>query len=241
MACEDRTVCCNAVSNCAEISKTYPSEQLSKHLLNLAARAPFLGILLGCVLIFFICAAISYSKLRNKLPRAPFKVREDFQEDSARKFLLTSDKVGWFVTLLAGASRMGVIVLFVKSSDLSSGVSDAECSFAYLRHESECGSDKAIDDPGSAMLAILLLAFLSKDFVNGKMIVHEGATRRDIKGSFAGVFAIFLTAPSTMISTICNQSAGTLNSGIIEDAAILLFLNETSDQFLNILKRALPS
>merc|ERR1712151_338517 len=242
--CEDCTVCCNIDGDCIERSKTYPSEWLSsatKHLPNLAAYIPFLVVLLICILIFIICVAISCSKLRNKLPCIPFEVRDDFQEDSVYKFLLTDVKIGWLVALLAGAVHLFVIILFISSADFPNGFSDTEYSLTCPRYESECGSDIVINDPGWMIFVLILITFLSKDFVDGIMTVYEGVTRCDVKECFAGAYVIFLTMSSAMISGIYNKSTGISNSDIIKDAAILLFLNEIDDQFLSLLKRIFPA
>jgi len=127
------------------------------------------------------------------------------------------------------------------SSDFNSDRTDTEYFYTCSRYDSTCESDKTDDPMGWMIFAILLLTFLSKDFVDGIMMAYEGVTRRDIKGSFAGTCVIFLTISSAMISIIYNQSTGISNSDIIKDAAILLFLNEIDDQFLNILKRIFPS
>jgi len=244
VTCDDCSKCCNIDGDCIDTSSTYPRNWFSsavKRYPNFAAFIPFLIIVLVCILIFFICVVFSCSKLRNKLPCIPFEVRDDFQEDSVYKFLLTDDKIGWFVALLAGAVHIAVISLFVMSSDFNSGRTDTEYAFTCSRYESSCESDKTDGLMGWIIFAILLITFLSKDFVDGIMMAYEGVTRRDIKGSFAGAFVTFLTVSSAMISYIYNEATGISNSDIIKDAAILLFLNEIDDQFLSLLKRIFPA
>ena len=244
VTCDDCSICCNTDGDCIDTSSTYPSDWLSsavKRYPKIAAYIPFLLIMLICIFTFCICAVTSRSKLRNKLPCIPFEVRDDFQEDSVYKFLLTDDKIGWFVALLAGAMHLAVISLFVISSDFNSGRTDTEYSYTCSRYDSNCESDKTDNHTGWIIFTILLLTFLSKDFVDGIMMAYEGVTRRDIKGSFAGAFVIFLTVSSAMISYIYNEATGISNSDIIKDAAILLFLNEIDDQFLSLLKRIFPA
>ena len=260
--CDDCSVCCNVGEflylhknnlfvrliildgDCVLTSATYPNLSMMSRLSgnsSVAAFLPFLLIVAISVSILIICAAISRTKLSYKLPQIPFKVRTDFQAESVYKFFLTSSILGWLVALCSGAVHVGIVILFIRSSDFSSGMNDTEYTYTCSKYDYECESDLAIHKNGWLIFGILLFIFLFKDLADGAMMVYEGVTLNDRKGTFAGAFVMFLTISSAMISTVYNFSTGISNSDILKDAAILLFIHEIDEQSLGILKRMFPS
>merc|ERR1712127_217787 len=134
-------------------------------------------------------------------------------DDSVYQFFLGKSWVGWLIVLGTIFAQMWMLSLFVLGAeiDLSNDNTDLVYTWKCSRDQNECRDMGDLTWEGWAAFAILMIAHLLKDIINGsRMVVLSGKDRHHIAtriryffgGTLMGAVSLF----TFYVSTIYNDA-----------------------------------
>lgn len=221
LACDECTMCCNALDEC------YPQEETEVQEWGFADYMTFAGFLMG--ILFAACCAVAlisfaYDKYQNRnmtrtlkrqksilsLDRDEKYAVETIGHDTVYQFLLGTSLVGWIICLATMASQIWMLLVFVDGAeiDLSRDNNDVVYYWMCTRDNAECRDTNDLTGQGWASFAFLMAAHLLADVINGmKMIVFSGKERHGcwymrLRFFTGGTLTTFVTAFTLYASTI---------------------------------------
>jgi len=235
--CLQCSECCNVDGQCITTVETWPRnyvKQLSirPSLLVIMFAIAFSAALMG------LCTILSvFSK---QLPRLPYIVRQEFQQDSAYRWFLSSSIMAWIFACISVGFQTWIIITFLEAGDFSYEGNLWLYSKDCPDDQTECVQRKTTTNTGWFTFGGILAVFLLQDLIPGALIFYESSVEFSIKGIFAGITLLNITVLSTVASTIFIYATSISNIAIIKDAVIVLFLNSIDEQIFLIVQRVGP-
>jgi len=197
----------------------------------------------------------AYDKYRNYLLPS-FPVRCQLQtsrdkkyalgtigDDSVYQFFLGTSWIGWLIVLVTMVLQIWMLLQFVAGSeiDLSSDKVDLSYTFKCPRDQDKCKNTSNLTLQGGwAVFAILMIAHLLRDIINGiRLIVLSAKERHSIHSRsryfIGGTLMLAVTSFTLYASTIYNASIATSNTDIIVNSVVILFITDVDELFYEIL------
>jgi len=235
--CLDCTECCNVDGDCITTEETWPRNYVKKLNIRPSALVVLFAIVFSLVLMA-LCTV--FSVFSKNLPRLSYVVRQEFQQDSAYRWFLSSSKLAWFFAVISVMFQTWIIITFLEAGDFSYAGNLWLYSKDCPDDDTVCYQQKTTDIYGWLTFTAILAVFLLQDFIPGALIFYESSVEFSLKGIFAGITLLNITILSTVASTIFIYATSISNIAIIKDAVIVLFLNSIDEQVFMIVQRVAP-
>ena len=236
----------NAEGNC------YP-QQTTPHKYRIYAKIfPACVLGLSFVIALALMARNKFWKnhqVPGELVRQPSLTEIDSQDaidmigqDSVYQFFLGTHWFGWIVALFTIASQIFMLSVFVggAETELSDDSVDLVYTWKCPRDLPDC-TDKADLTPiGWTSFALLMVAHLLKDAINGVKLIFLSAKERyspqdRIRYFCGGTLLTFISLFTLFVSTIFNSAIATSDTEIIVNSVIILFVDDVDELFYDIL------
>mmetsp|Transcript_26183 Transcript_26183/g.47517 ORF Transcript_26183/g.47517 Transcript_26183/m.47517 type:complete len:255 (-) Transcript_26183:212-976(-) len=163
-------------------------------------------------------------------------------DDSVYQFFLGKSLVGWVIVLCTIIAQMWMLFLFVQGAeiDLSNDNTDLVYTWKCSRDQDECRDTGDLTWQGWVAFAILMVAHVLKDIINGsRMVVLSGKDRlilqTRIKFFFGGTLLGAVSLFTFYVSTLYNFAIATSNTEIIMNSVVILFICDVDELIFEIL------
>jgi len=251
LICDHCTMCCNAVGDC------YPKGETPVQELGYDSYVEFTWTYFACIFgvtcaIAFIShvydrckhhhisrATVSRQRMSNRNTKYALDMIGD---DSVYQFFLGKSLVGWVIVLCTIIAQMWMLFLFVQGAeiDLSNDNTDLVYTWKCSRDQDECRDTGDLTWQGWVAFAILMVAHVLKDIINGsRMVVLSGKDRlilqTRIKFFFGGTLLGAVSLFTFYVSTLYNFAIATSNTEIIMNSVVILFICDVDELIFEIL------
>jgi hypothetical protein len=235
--CEECTECCNVEGGCITVAETWPKNHIKSLGVSPALLIMGFSIVFSFVLIRFSAVFSIFSKY---LPRLPYVVRQEFQQDSSYRWFLSTYKSAWFWGLLSLAFQLWLVLVFLQSGDYTSEGNLWLYSKDCPEDDTVCYEQKTTNLAGWLTFVAILAVFLLQDLIPGMVLLYESSVDFNWKGLFAGLAIMNVTILSAVASAIFIYATSLSNIVIYMNAVIVLFLNSIDEQVFMIIQRVAP-
>jgi len=235
--CKECTECCNVDGGCITVAETWPKNHIKA--MGLQPAILVMGFSLGFSFVLMcLCAILSiFSK---HLPRLPYIVRQEFQQDSAYRWFLSTNYSAWFWAFVALVFQLWLVLVFLQSGDYTFKGNLWLYSKDCPDNDTLCYQTKTTDLAGWITFVAILAVFLLQDLIPGLLIFYESSVDFCWKGLFAGLAILNITILSAVASAIFIYATSLSNIVIYMNAVIVLFLNSIDEQVFMIVQRVAP-
>jgi len=258
--------CCNEEEYCLDQRNTWPKatflkvQEIGTQTLNFISQTTmktFLLFVITFTLVVLCCFFMRLLLYSKSIPQIPFKVGHGFQQQSVYKFFLSGSWFAWGVAFVILIIQNIILLFFVTASDATTDSHDWDYSYSCPKSSLTCDTSAKVTAGGWTFCVINIFLFLSKDFVDGFFLLYESVscdTRNSIleprhlhkinfskRGIFASAIVLYITFFTLFTSIIYNYATGSSNTDILQNAVLLLFLNDIDEKFFATLKRMCPA
>jgi len=235
--CVDCSECCNVDGECITVADTWPKEYVKS-----AGLSPSVFVILFISGIAVILSVISVliAITGNKLPNLPYVVRQKFQEDSVYRWFLSTSKMAWFIASLSVAFQLFIAYMFLRAGDSTYGQNLWLYSMSCPDTRTWCSSQKKTSYTGWVTFVVVVAIFLLRDFLSGFLLFYESSVQINMRGTIAAIILLIITTLSCVASAIFLYATSISNIAIVQDAVIVLFLNDIDEQILMIIQTICP-
>jgi len=99
-----------------------------------------------------------------------------------------------------------------------------------------CTEQKKTSFEGWTTFVLVVAVFLLRDFFSVLLLFYESSVFLNARGIIAAIILLIITILSTVASAIFLHATSISNIAIVQDAVIVLFLNDIDEQILMILQ-----
>jgi len=178
---------------CIKINHTYPAFDSPFSSTDLPVSIYAISIIclaylcsFGLLLIFLLLRNISW--IKRRMDSISSDATDSFQEESAYKFLLSRNKIAFTVSFFTILLQTIILFYFLSASDYTSKSSDwvypLECEAGE-----ECENNKSVECYVWIFVVVIILIFLSSDFIDGLRMMCVGCSTLDRKKVCCGCFS----------------------------------------------------
>jgi len=234
--CPSCTYCCNDEEKCLKMSEAWPKQWLRDQNKGGAAWMyifSFFGLFIVMVVIFLFVRTHPESKL-------PFLVRRTYQEESVYKFFLSSSVPAWFIAIFAALSQLVIVYFFINAADVQGENNDWVFMYSCPEDDLSCKKVQGKTLMSWAVFNIIIFTYVGNDALDGLFLIYESLFVNDEKGIVAGAVLVYLTVTTVITSIIYNSAIGTSDTDILQNAVLLLFLNDLDEKLYSIIVRVNP-
>ncbi|KAL3817140.1 hypothetical protein ACHAXA_009041 [Cyclostephanos tholiformis] len=223
LVCDGCTMCCNNEAYCNPPGET--SIQQAGFADYKQSTIAFIGIIVvaSCALVL---ALLAYDNYKNHDPSTLYQsiVDDTYKDyasdklcsDSVYHFFLGKSVCGWLIVLSTIAVQFWLLFIFVKASEknLSDDKVDVVYTWKCTRDKEICVNTKDLDWEGWLACAVVMLAHLLVDVINGVKMIMLSAKEKQGRLAMIRLFAggtllTTITSFTIYVSTIYNFAIAT--------------------------------
>merc|ERR1711957_181048 len=157
-------------------------------------------------------------------------------EGSVYGFFLTNSSVAWVIALVTIALQILMLVPFIEGAefDLSQTV-DLQYRWKCNPSDEICENTDSVTSMGWVIFGVLMVIYLTKDFISGlKMVILSGKRRHRhslrARYFFGGVILLCITSYILYASAIYIKATATSDTELVTNAAVILFIMEADNE-----------
>ncbi|KAL7554398.1 hypothetical protein ACHAWF_017845, partial [Thalassiosira exigua] len=253
LVCEECTSCCNSAGDC------YPQEESQIQQAGFENYIQFsfvffagiFALAFALALMVYVVDRYRHRNMSRVLRRQQSLLKvvkdkkyalETMGDDSVYQFFLGKSITGWIIVLATMACQIGMLFVFVEGSEVNLADDRVDLVYTYKcpRDQEECDNTSDLTWRGWLVFAILMVAHLAKDVINGtKMIILSAKARHSAwqRARFftGGTLLVAVTAFTLYVSTIYNGAIATSNTEIVMNSVVILFIDDMDEMLLEIM------
>jgi len=235
--CSSCSECCNVEGSCISLAKTWP-QGVKKLGVD---SAPLICYFAFGVSLVLCCCCLFFSVFSKRLPKLPYFIWQEFQQESAYRWFLSSSKMAWLLASLSVAFQISIIIIILQAGDFSSQGNLWLYSMNCPVDDTFCTEEKKTDIVGWFAFSVIIAVILLQDFVPGVLMFYESSINFSLKGIFAAMALLNITVLSAVASSVFIYATSISNIAIIIDAVVVLFLNSFDEQIFTLIRLAAPA
>mmetsp|Transcript_22206 Transcript_22206/g.34304 ORF Transcript_22206/g.34304 Transcript_22206/m.34304 type:complete len:376 (+) Transcript_22206:3334-4461(+) len=246
--CHNCTMCCNANDDC------YPQEKTT--VANFGYRE-FAAVFFACFIVFCCLVALALyllGKRKNRGNALSMSEERRLEEDdkyalsrigkeSVYSYFVTDKVFGWFIASATLVIQVVLLVFFINASEanLQNDGTDIQFTWQCPRDTDVCDEKSDWTTFGWIIFSVLMIAFLSKDMINGSKLIYHSAKithsfKSRIRYFFGGMCLCWFTLFALYVSTVYNKAIATSNTEIIVNSVIVLFIMDLDEWIFSALE-----
>ena len=148
--------------------------------------------------------------------------------------------MAWFVATISVLFQTWLAYVFSRAGYIRSGGNLWVYSKDCPNNGTDCTSHNQTNLVGWLTFAGVVAAFLMKDFFSGCLMFYESSLNFNMRGVIAGMVLINITTLSIVASAVFLCATIVSNISLIQDAVIVLFLNDVDDKILMMFQAIVP-
>ncbi|KAK1733561.1 leucine-rich repeat protein [Skeletonema marinoi] len=251
LECDNCTMCCNINEGCHPQEKT-KVQKLGLKGYGSAAAALLTFFVALCFMVAFLLYIsarrknIGYSgtsEIETRIKENDMYALSKIGKDSVYSYFVTDKVCGWFIALATLGIQFGILVFFILASEanLQNDRTDIQFTWHCPRDTDACNNRTDLTDAGWAIYYVLMIAFLSKDMINGSKLIYHSAKithsfKSRIRYFFGGTCLCLITLFALYVSTVYNKAIATSNTDIIVNSVIVLFAMDVDEWIFSTLE-----
>lgn len=177
----------------------------------------------------------------KKLPQLPFLIRHNYQQGSINRWFLSSYKRALFIATISALLQTWITFVFLRAGDSKFSGNLWLASMDCPSSRTYCTTQKKTNLVGWLTFVCVVAVFLLNDLFSGLLLFYESSVNFNIRGIIAGTILLNITTLSVVASAIFLYATSISNISLIQDAVIVLFLNDMDEQVLLILQTIAPA
>merc|ERR1711957_575590 len=165
-----------------------------------------------------------------------YAMKQMLGEGSVYGFFLTNSRVAWVIALVTIALQILMLVPFIEGAefDLSQTV-DLQYRWKCNPSDEICEDTDSVTPMGWVIFGVLMVIYLTKDFISGlKMVILSGKRRHKhslrARYFFGGVILLCITSYILYASAIYIKATATSDTELVIDAVVILFIMEADNE-----------
>jgi len=220
--CPSCSICCNSEDLCKFNGR--------KQSLKYVTAASMLGIIIILLIFYKLKGPITSNSRFFSERVGEWSPMLLINEKSVYHFFLTQNKVGWHIALVCMIIQMATLFLFVEEAESY----DKVCQPHSLECE-EAETSAKITPFGKFVFAWILFVWLTRDFIGSIKLMLLSLERRNIDYMFASGMILLVTVLSAWTSVYYNLLTRRIDTELIVDTVILLFILEEDERLYQLI------
>lgn len=161
-------------------------------------------------------------------------------DKSVYHFLLTKNKIKWYIGFFCGVFQIATLFLFVHSADMANRNSDKQYTFKCPSNTLECEDSKHTTAYGFFIFILILVIWLLRDIISSVKLLLCSLEKKNIDFFFASGLLFVVTTLSLWTSVTYIIAIVTKNTDLIKDAVVLLFVIEIDERLFQLVESIEP-
>ena len=150
------------------------------------------------------------SEMETRIKENDMYALSKIGKDSVYSYFVTDKVFGWFIASATLVIQVGILVFFILASEanLQNDRTDIQFTWHCPRDTDACNNRTDLTKFGWAIYYVLMIAFLSKDMINGSKLIYHSAKithsfKSRIRYFFGGTCLCLITLFALYVSCCC--------------------------------------
>ena len=150
------------------------------------------------------------SEMETSIKKVDMYALSKIGKDSVYSYFVTDKVFGWFIALATLGIQVGILVFFILASEanLQNDRTDIQFTWQCPRDTDVCDEKSDLNNYGCFFFSVLMIAFLSKDMINGSKLIYHSAKithsfKSRIRYIFGGPCLCLITLFALYVSCCC--------------------------------------
>lgn len=190
---------------------------------------------IGISLVAFII-----SKVLTRFSRPGRSLTTIYQNNSVYCLIFSKNFLGRCILVVTIFIQGSILYVFLRASRLIGSNNDWRFSFLCLKNSMVCLDQNKVTVGGEVLFYFVTITYLGVDFVLSCNQLIMAAKIRDILLLISGLGIFGLTTLAMFTTAVYNWALADKNTDLIENAVILLFVNDLDEKLLDVMEITNP-